>query len=128
MYIVNPSPLVFQSTVAGDESVVGGSAEQSPVNANVSPTAYGIQKMSSLTIEAKHGSASYINAMLYQLWANMLVLCIKQFADRFKPNDVKKFTKDELISLNILIAYGVACLGDGSIAAYKIEIDFTRKE
>ena len=117
IYIIKPSPLVFQSAVQAG----GGSAEQSPV----SPIGDEINKMPSLTIEGKRGTVSSIKDVAHQLWANMLVVCVQMFVDRCKPDGhLKKFMKDELIGLKVLTGYGVACIGDGSVAAYKLEITF----
>ena len=122
-------PLVFvsstveESTEPAEESTE--SDEKSSVvdgNVHVSPLAHGDSRLASLIIEGGKGSCDS-EKLKYQLWANMVVLAIANFMEAIKPS-AKSFTKADLLKLEQLTGYGMACSGDGMVGAYKLEMKF----
>jgi len=110
-------PLVFKSVQLAND------VETDDVNdaAKLSPTHPGTQKLAQLSIEGKRGAVS-VSAGIGQLWANMMLICVERFVD-----SCENFKKEDLISIQQLTGYGILCCGDGTIAAYKLEINFNVK-
>ena len=109
-------PLVFQCMQNADD-------DDNPRAANnLSPPTGGTQRFATLSIEGKVGSSN-IKSVIYQLWANMIVITVDKFV-QFCLGYGNGFTKTDLINILSLTAYGIACFGDGSVAAYKLEISF----
>lgn len=89
------------------------------VDANISPTSRGTQKLASFSVEAKNAHVK-LDEKKYQLWANMTVLCVDQFVDCCKNH----YSKQDVIGVQILTGYGALLCGNGGLAAYKLEIEF----
>lgn len=91
---------------------------------NVAPTSSGTQKLSALSVEEKRGSIDNLNDGVAQLWVNMMVLSVERFLECCDQDFGQKFTKNDLISIQTIIGYGILCCGDGTTAGYKLEITF----
>ena len=116
IYIENvEGPLVFKSPDDDDDEA-----------ANLSPTKSGTQKLAQLSMEGKRGIVD-VSAVIGQLWANMMLICVHRFVQSCDPELGKCFSKEDLISIQQLTGYGIFCSGDGTIGAYKLEIAFNGK-
>lgn len=120
IYIENGTSdcLVFMGD-AEDTTDAEGSNDVHEVT-KVSPTKPGTQKLSSFSVEAKRDRID-LEKLKYQLFANMTMVCIKNFVDCCLQ---QKYSKTGLISVKLLTAYGALLCGDGGLAGYKLEIQF----
>jgi len=114
--------LIFLGGIEDSEGESRPEGESHPVSADISPTKPGTQKLSGLAVEAKKDSVK-LDRKKYQLWANMIALCTSQFVECCE----KYYSKQDLINVQILSAYGALLCGDGSLAAYKLEIKLNKE-
>lgn len=112
----NISTLVFVSP--GDED--SPAADKNSLAANVdSPAAdEGESRLLSCCIEVKKHHSD-IETLKYQLWANMIIVTVKLFT-----KSVHLFTKQQLLDIQELTGYGMACSDDGIFGSFKLEMKF----
>lgn len=84
-----------------------------------SPLSSSDSKLISLSIETKKQDCS-LEQLRYQLWANIFLITVEKFTESLSFT-----TKENLLQLDRLTGYGMACGGTGVIGAYKLEIDLT---
>ena len=111
------SSLVFVTPINNNSSPTVSGPEDSMEFPNLSPTSSSDSKLISLSIEAKKQLPD-VEELQYQLWANMILLAVEKFKESVSFN-----TKENLLQLDRLIGYGMACSGDGVVGAFKLEID-----
>ena len=123
IYIENTveGPLVFKSQQLPDDDEADDVNKSDDVN--LSPTNSGTAQLS---IEGKRGIVA-VSAVIGQLWANMMLICVHRFVQSCDPELEKGFNKEDLISIQQLTGYGIFCSGDGTIGAYELEITFNGK-
>ena len=131
IYIENEveGPLVFKLQQSPDDDEAddldnkSDDVKNSNKAVNVSPTNPGTQKLAQLSVEEKRGTVD-VSAVTGQLWANMMLICVKRFVESCNPELGNHFSKEDLISIQQLTVYGIFCCEDGTIGAYKLEITF----
>ena len=115
MVVVVPTDSPYENPSTDEED------PQPPKSANLSPLVSGGVKLS-MVIEGKKDNFN-LTKHKHQLWANMVVVVITEFT-----KTVKSFNKKVLLDLTVLTVYGMACGGDGTVGAYKLEIDLIKSQ
>ena len=110
LVIVSPTEV---ATITADQST-----SISDMPSKLSPVSMGQSKLASLHIEAKQGAVD-LDRLKYQLWADMIVGTVNKFV-----KSLKRFTIKDLVALEQLSGFGMACCGDGTFGVYKLEMVF----
>ena len=111
------APLVFLADNSPPPDDVPQSSEDAgnTLSSNTSPPTPGTCKLASFTIEGKKDEEK----LKYQLWANVIVATVDSFIER-----IEDFTTENILGVEELRGYGMACTGSGVIGVYKVEMKF----
>ena len=114
----------FSLVIATEEAQANEDAgtSTSAVNVKDSPILTGTLKLSSFAVE---GTVN-LDDKKYQLWANMILLCVKKFTNSCMGPNIP-LSRDTLKKVKMLTTYGVLICGDGKMAAYKLEMVFKER-
>ena len=108
-----------------NSQATGDAPEGSATQLSVSPLASGCSKLVSLCLEGKKDSSFDVDKLKFQLWANMVVIAIKEFSESVCNLYTKKL---DLLALSQLSVYGIGCSGSGILGVYKLEMDLKKRE
>ena len=124
VYAAKSPPLVFVSPEDAEEDEEEDAKCDESIH-KVSPVSKGGSKLYALSIEAKKAYANSLK-LKHQLWADMISLAVFNFMVAVDPyaDICNRSTKQDLLQIDELTGYGVACAGDGLIGVYKLEMKF----